>query len=253
MALLAHISDLHLNGTERSAERATRVMAYLRRLPRPVDALLVTGDIAHHGDPAEYAQAAEILQAPFPVLTCPGNHDVRSAYRAGLLGEATTDGPATGADGPVNRCHQVGGAAILMCDSSVPSRGHGLLGPETLRWIAATLDDLGGTQPVLIVFHHTPVAIHHPLPDAEPLHQPEDLAGLLAGHPEVVAVLVGHAHTAAASTFAGRPLIVAPAVVWTLRLPWEGDEFADRDQPPGLAFHILDDDRRLTTHFRGVL
>jgi hypothetical protein len=38
-----------------------------------------------------------------------------------------------------------------------------------------------------------------------------------------------------------------------LRLPWESDHAADRDQPPGLAFHILDDDRRLTTHYRVVL
>lgn len=246
MLLLAHISDLHLNGTERSAERATRVMEYLKGLPRPVDAVLVTGDIAHNGDPAEYAEAAEILNAPFPVLPCPGNHDVRAAYRTALLGE-----PA--ADGPVNCNHQIGGTAILMCDSSVPAAGHGLLDPETLRWIAATLDELGGTQPVLISFHHTPVPVHHPLPDAEPLHHPDDLATLLAVHPEVVGVLVGHAHTGAASTFAGRPLLVAPAVVWTLRMPWEGSEYADRSQPPGLAFHILDDDRRLTTHFRGVL
>jgi 3',5'-cyclic AMP phosphodiesterase CpdA len=246
MVVLAHISDLHLDGSERSAERATRVMQYLRGLPEPVDAVLVTGDIAHHGDPAEYLTAAEILRAPFPVLTCPGNHDVRPAYRTALLGE-----PA--GDGPVNRCHHVGGAAILMCDSSVPSRGHGLLDPETLHWLAATLDDLGGQQPVLIAFHHTPVAVHHPLPDAEPLHHPEDLAALLADRPEVVALLVGHAHTAASTTFAGRSLLIAPAVVWTLRLPWEGTEFADRAQPPGLAFHVLDDDRRLTTHFRGVL
>lgn len=246
MLLLAHISDLHLNGTERSARRASHVMEYLRGLPRPVDALLVTGDIAHHGEPAEYEQAAQILAAPFPVLTCPGNHDVRSAYRTALLCE-----PA--ADDPVNRCHLIGGTAILMCDSSVPFSGHGLLDRETLHWIASTLDELGGSRPVLIAFHHTPVAIHHPLPDAEPLQRPDDLAALLADRPEVVAVVVGHAHTAAASTFAGRPLVVAPAVVWTLRLPWEGEEFADRSQPPGLAFHVLDDDRRLTTHFRGVL
>jgi hypothetical protein len=67
------------------------------------------------------------------------------------------------------------------------------------------------------------------------------------------AVLTGHAHTAAASTFAARPLIVAPAITWTLRMPWEGDQPADRDQPPGLAFHIVSDDRRLPTHYRDVL
>lgn len=76
---------------------------------------------------------------------------------------------------------------------------------------------------------------------------------MLEAHPRVAAVLTGHAHTAAASTFAGRPLIVGPAITWTLRMPWEGGRAADRDQPPGLAFHILDDAGRPTTHYRVVL
>lgn len=77
MTLLAQISDLHLDGSERATRRATLVMDYLRALPQPVDAVLVTGDIADHGAEAEYEEAARILAAPFPVLTCPGNHDAR--------------------------------------------------------------------------------------------------------------------------------------------------------------------------------
>ncbi|WP_434092441.1 hypothetical protein [Streptomyces flaveolus] len=81
---------------------------------------------------------------------------------------------------------------------------------------------------------------------------PERPAALLDAHRQAVAVLTGHAHTAAASVFAARPLIAGPAVTWTLRMPWEGDLPADRDQPPGLAFHVPGDDRRLTTHDRVV-
>ncbi|MEU1387934.1 MULTISPECIES: metallophosphoesterase [unclassified Nonomuraea] len=244
--LLAQISDLHLDGTDRATRRATQVMDHLRALPRPVDALLVTGDIADHGKESEYEQAAQILAAPFPVLTCPGNHDVRPAYRKALLRRSP-------APGPVNRVHHVAGTAILMCDSTIPGRDEGRLDAETLAWMQATLDGLAPDTPALIAFHQPPVVLHHPLPDSGRLEASGDLAALLDAHPQVVAVLTGHAHTAAASTFAGRPLIVAPAVTWTLRLPWEGDQPADRDQPPGLAFHILDDDHRLTTHFRVVL
>ncbi|CAM5454216.1 3',5'-cyclic adenosine monophosphate phosphodiesterase CpdA [Streptomyces spiroverticillatus] len=243
--LLAQISDLHLDGSARSTERAARVMDYLRALPRPVDALLVTGDIADHGTIAEYEEAARLLDVPFPVLPCPGNHDARAAYRKGLLGEEPSDGP-------VNRLHHVGGTALLLVDSTLPGRDEGLLDPPTLRWIRETLDGLPATTPVLLAFHQPPVVLHHPLPDAYLLQNPEDLAALLAAYPQVVAVLTGHAHTAAATTFAGRPLIVGPAVTWTLRLPWEGDQAADREQPPGLAFHVLDDERRLTTHYRVV-
>ncbi|MEU9359437.1 metallophosphoesterase [Streptomyces sp. NPDC048301] len=244
--LIAQISDLHLDGSERATRRAERVMDHLRSLPRPVDALLVTGDIADHGAEAEYEEAARILAAPFPVLTCPGNHDARPAYRKALLGKP-------GNDGPVNEVHHIGGVAILMCDATVPGRDEGRLDGETLTWIATTLEGLPPESRALVAFHQPPVAVHHPLPDSCMLERPGDLETLLGSHPQVVAVLTGHAHTAAASTFAGRPLIVGPAVTWTLRMPWEGDGAADRDQPPGLAFHVLGDDGRLTTHYRVVI
>jgi 3',5'-cyclic AMP phosphodiesterase CpdA len=251
MLVLAQISDPHLDGSTRATERARRVTDRLRSLPRPVDALLVTGDIADHGAESEYEEAAALLglrggpALPFPVLTCPGNHDRRPAYRKALLGE-----PA--ADGPVNRAHRVGGAAILMCDSSIPGADEGALDEETYAWIEGELDALDGDTPALLAFHHPPVALHHPLPDSYQLGRPDRLAELLRRRPEIAGLITGHAHTPAATSFAGRPLMVGPGVTWTLRLPWEGEEIADLDAPVGLAFHILDDEGRLTTHFRTV-
>jgi Icc protein len=244
MVLLAQISDLHLDGTARATERATRVLDYLRGLPQPVDAVLVTGDIADHGAPSEYEEAARLLALPVPVLPCPGNHDVRQAYRKALLGQSPDAGP-------INRVHHVGGMAILMCDSSIPERNEGHLDAETLAWIDATLD---GT-PALIAFHHPATVLHEPFLDSIRLQNTAELAALLDGHPEVVALLVGHAHTAAAGTFAGRPMLVAPAVTWTMRLPWEGSTgegkgIADLDQPPALAYHVIDDEHHITTHYR---
>ncbi|NBE50838.1 phosphodiesterase [Streptomyces boluensis] len=248
MLVLAQISDLHLDGTARARERAERVMDRLRGLHARVDAVLVTGDIADHGTEAEYEEAARILRAPFPVLTCPGNHDVRAPYRKALLGEPDASRP----DAPVNAIHRVNGAAVLMCDSSIPGRDDGLLDGETYAWIEATLDDLDADTPALLAFHHPPVALHHPLPDSYPLRRPQDLAALLERRPQVKAVITGHAHSPAATVFAGRPLVVGPGVTWMLQLPWESPDLADREADPGLAFHVLDDEGRLTTHFRSV-
>lgn len=245
--VVAHVSDTHLDGGERNAERAARVMTYLNELPGPVDAVVVTGDIADHGLAPEYEQARKLLTSPLPLFTCPGNHDVRAAYREVLLG----DEPA---DGPVNRLYEVAGAAFALCDSSIPGRADGFLTDETLDWLDAALATSSRTSgtPVFVAFHHPPVTLHSPFIDAIRQHGEQRLAAVVAGHPDVVAVLCGHAHTGAASTFAGRPLLVAPGVVSTLRLPWEGGADLDYDLPPAIAFHVVDEDWRLTTHYRVV-
>jgi Icc protein len=37
-----------------------------------------------------------------------------------------------------------------------------------------------------------------------------------------------------------------------LTLPWEPRDTLDYSLPPAIAFHVLDDERRLTTHYRVV-
>ncbi|WP_158892294.1 phosphodiesterase [Amycolatopsis anabasis] len=252
MIVLAHVSDIHLDGGERSAERTSRVLDYLKNLPSPVDAVLVTGDIADHGLAAEYRQARALLSLPYPVFHCPGNHDKRPQYREFLLGE-----PA--AEGPINQFGAAGGAVFALCDSSIPGQGDGFLDDETLAWLDGVLAE-NADLPAFVCFHHPPVELHQPLIDAIRQTGEDRLAGVIERHPNVAALLCGHAHTPAATTFAGRPLRVAPGVVSTLELPWEhlgNRAFADGgpldyDQPPAIAFHVLDDTGRLTTHYRVV-
>ncbi|QUQ62854.1 metallophosphoesterase [Kutzneria sp. CA-103260] len=241
MALFAQISDLHLDGTERAAERARRTVDYLNGLARPVDALLVTGDIADHGTEAEYEEVRELLATvKVPVLPCPGNHDVRGPYRKALLGDEPTGGP-------INRRHHVAGVNILMVDGTVPEQGHGYVDDETVDWIRDQLRD--DDTPTLIALHHPPARMYEPVLDTILLHEPDRLAAVVEAYPQVIAVLTGHAHTACATTFAGRPLIVAPAVTFAVRLEWEGGTHDNWDQPPGVAFHVVDGNR-ITTHFR---
>jgi 3',5'-cyclic AMP phosphodiesterase CpdA len=244
MIVVAHVSDLHIDDGERSRERAAAVMAYLDRLAGPIDAVLVTGDIADHGLPGEYEHVRKILPTRYPVLTVPGNHDVRAAYREVLLGEEP-------ADGPVNRVGYAGGAAFLLCDSTVPGEARGELAGETVAWLEEALAGTSG-RPVFVCFHHPPVMLYAPYIDRIRQFGVDRLAAAIERNPEVVAVLCGHAHTGAASTFAGRPVLVAPGVVSTVQLPWVSPDLIDLDHPPAVAFHVLDAGRRLTTHFRAV-
>jgi 3',5'-cyclic AMP phosphodiesterase CpdA len=237
--LLVQVSDLHLDGSPARHERAERVMAYVNDLTG-VAAVLVSGDIADHGAPPEYEEARALLASPHRMLTCPGNHDVRGPYESVLLGR-----PPSGA--AVKEAHDVAGVLVAMCDSSRPGRADGLLDDDTLAWLDGVLTD----RPALVCFHHPPAPMHQPMIDRILLTNPDRLAAVLDRHPGVVAVLCGHAHTAAATTFAGRPCHVAPGVVSTLRLPGEHRDDLDYDLPPAVALHVLDGDR-FTTHYRVV-
>ncbi|MUL40668.1 phosphodiesterase [Streptomonospora sp. PA3] len=245
MITLAHISDLHIDGGARARERVERVMAYIDAVADSLDALVVTGDLAEHGALGELEEARALLSGRLPAATCPGNHDVvegRSAFRRVMLGEP-------GGEDPVNAVHRVDGGAVVMCDSTVPGEGGGLLSEETLEWLEDTLADLR-TTPVVLGFHHQPARLHAPYVDALAMQGADRLAFLLERHPQVAGLLCGHAHTAAATAFAQRPLLVAPATAGVLPLPWEDAHRVTDAQPPALAFHILDDDGRMTTHFR---
>lgn len=245
--LLAHITDLHIDGSARESLRLGRVMDHLRSMPTPPDALLVTGDITDHGAVEEYAEVARLLAAPFPVLVLPGNHDSRAEFRKVLLDDP--DG-----DGPINQVFQIGHLAVLCCDSTIPGelKGDGLLDDQTLGWISASLSDLPEHVSAVLAFHHPPVDLHNPISDGVRLRNPSALAAILRAHANVSGILNGHAHTACATTFAGVPVAVGQAVTWTLRMPVEPPPTGDRDAPAGLALHCVDGLGRLTTHFRTV-
>ncbi|SCE26905.1 Calcineurin-like phosphoesterase [Streptomyces sp. SolWspMP-sol7th] len=151
--LLAHLSDLHLDGTERAAARARAAVDRVRAAGDAVDALLVTGDLADHGAESEYEEVAAVLAGlPFPVLTCPGNHDERRAYRKVLRDGAPGDGPID--ELHVLRRDGAPALAVLMCDSSIPGAGAGALSPETLAWIDTSLTALPDEVPAVLAFHH---------------------------------------------------------------------------------------------------
>lgn len=139
---------------------------------------------------------------------------------------------------------------FVLCDTSVPGQDRGFLADDTLGWLERVLADSPASTLAFLCLHHPPVTLHSPFIDPIRQRGERRLAALLDGHPEVVAILCGHAHTAAASTFAGRPLLVAPGVATGLRLPWEHGEVLDADLPPGVAFHVLDEGWRITTHYR---
>jgi Icc protein len=247
---IAHVSDTHFGGPPDARARAERVMTHLLAMaPRP-DVLVVTGDVADHGLPEEYAEARAVMDAWSGLKTIgPGNHDVREAFARGMLDMVVDPvGPLIGiTDAEVAR--------FVMLDSLVPARDgrridHGELAATQLE----VLDDLltADARPTFVCLHHPPVELGLGLMAPILLHDPEPLGEVVARHPHVVALLVGHAHTACATTFAGRPVLIAGGTASTVTVDAEDLPVVWEAAPPSFALHLLHDDGRLTTHWRSL-
>ena len=81
MIVIGHLSDIHIDGGERSVQRARRVTRYLADLPGPVDVVLATGDLADHGAAAEHQGVRDVLDIPLPVLVCCRRSSVSTTRR----------------------------------------------------------------------------------------------------------------------------------------------------------------------------
>lgn len=249
---IAHLSDTHFGGLPGAAERTRRVLEQIAAMSPPVDVILVTGDIADHGLAEEYAEARETLTAApavVPMLLCPGNHDVRPAYRRVLVRQP--------GDGPVNTAQRVAGVLFLMCDSLVPAPpgeriDHGVLGPQTLAWLDEQLASRPPGERAVICLHHPPVDLHLTLMDPIKLVDADALAEVLGRHDGVVALLVGHAHTGCVTTFAGLPVAIPGGVASMVTLDAEAMPPITDLLPPMYAVHLLGDDGRLVSHLRAL-
>ncbi|HEX3932250.1 MAG TPA: metallophosphoesterase [Nocardioides sp.] len=247
MFVVAQVSDTHFgNDVQEPSMRCSAVMDHLLAMrPRP-DLLVVSGDVADHGLDQEYAAARAWLDRwPGALAVCPGNHDVREAFVAGL-------------GRPAPSVVEAGGYRFVMLDSLVDAVAgervdEGRLGTDQLAWLDAELAK--SAAPAFVVLHHPPTTIGLELMDPIRLMDGAALAAVLERHPHVVATLVGHAHTMSATTYAGRPLLVGGGVASTVTVDAEQLDTVWYAAPPSFALHLVDDTDgtpRVTTHWRAL-
>lgn len=237
MTRIAHLSDPHLDAGPARHRRLNRVLAEVAALS-DIDLVVVTGDIADHGAPAEYAQFFDSLAPSPPTVVVPGNHDLRGPM-SGFVNP--------GAGGYVNSVATAAGLTVVGLDSLIESEVAGALSQGTLAFACDAIESASG--PVVLALHHPPVPVGHQVMDRHGLRDAHHLEDLIRASDAVIAVLTGHVHTALATTFAGRPLLGAPGIVSTMRLGGRTDPIADPDAMPGMAVHTVDADHRLTTVF----
>ncbi len=243
--LIAQLSDPHIGATW--APGADPV-AGLRAAVDAVHALdpatvLVTGDLADHGEDAEYELLREVL-APLDgrLYVLPGNHDDRAALRRHFTL------PGAGND-PIQYSAELGPVRLLALDTTRPGQDSGELDGDRLTWLGELLS-ARNELPALVAMHHPPFLCGIPAMDALSLALMDRhaTAELIRCHPHVCASVAGHIHRAAVARVGDRPAVAAPSTYAQAEFDLQSQSLAFTGEPPGFAIHVLVDGE-LVSHF----
>lgn len=237
---IAHLSDLHLDGSARAEERAEQVILHLERRRESIDLIVLTGDITESEvtlPEGVIAKTAARLDAIAPTLTCVGNSD------------RPRSDPGTAARHRTSR--RVGSLLALGLDSTVPGELHGRIDADDIAWLTEQAD-AASIESVVIAMHHPPARLGHPIIDRWRAFGAVQAFEEFVASSRVVIILAGHTHAATWTTFGGKPLLIAPGVHSAGRhradLTAGLTSLIDESAPPGYLLHTLRDRSSVSQH-----
>ena len=237
MTQFLQISDTHIVKTGSLVSGRLETSGPLKRLALriaelqfevgPLDGIVVTGDVSDDGTAESYALFKSILKPlNLPIFCIPGNHDVRSPFRAafheaGYLPKA----------GKLNWQQRLGALEIIGLDTLIEGQSCGELDQASLQFLKTCLVNLKKV-PAVLVMHHPPFKSGMAFMDTIGLQNgTEQLSKILAEHQGEVLVLCGHLHRNISTRLAGHTVISAPSVCSSFLFN------IDHDAPIGFLKH----------------
>lgn len=162
---------------------------------------VITGDLAHWGEPAAYAALrTELARLAMPVHLLIGNHDDRASFRA-AFGQAPSDD-----GGYVQFSFKTDQAHFICLDTNEPGVSWGTFCAQRAAWLARELDG-GGALPVYLFLHHPPMAVGIAAMDRISLRDPQALRDALAPHrARLRHLFFGHLHRPLGGSWLGTPV-----------------------------------------------
>jgi len=233
---MAQLSDTHLLAdptAELWGHNTTRnLKAVIGALPRRVDAMVITGDIAEDGAPEAYRRAMALTddRAGQRHLLA-GNHDSPEAMRS-----------AVGSMPPVRVVPLSNHWTAALLDSQWVGNEAGRVGPGALEPLRRAL--AGARTDVVVCLHHPPISPCNS--SACGLADAEDLLAVIRKSPARL-VLSGHVHQQFDTTVDGIRFLGAPSTFRQLRHGGE-PHYQDTDEPPAAQLLELRDDGSVDRH-----
>lgn len=248
------LSDLHLTGGKKiiGLDPLTRFQQTLKvAIADHPDAaaLILLGDLAHHGDPVAYRQLRETLAATnIPAIPLIGNHDRRETYLDIFPETPLSEG------GFLQRIVDFPGHRVITLDTldgpPYPKGHHaGRLCDQRRDWLARQLDTLGDRM-ALVFAHHPPFKTGLPGMDAIRLTDGNRLISMLSNHN--VHLFCGHIHRTISGTTGGVPWTVFKSTCHQAPLDLSTpDSSLSVDEPAAYGLILLQDDG-VTVHTQDV-
>lgn len=247
MLRFIHLTDTHLvtpgqalYGTD-PAWRLERAVEAITAQQPDAAFVVLTGDLAHAGEPAAYAALGERLaRLPMPVRLVIGNHDDRRAFC-----DTFRDTPVT-PDGHVQYAFDAGGLRHLVLDSHEPGVPWGVFCARRASWLA---DELArdGHRPVHLYLHHPPCAVGIPAMDRIALRDTGPLREALMPHRlRLRHLFCGHLHRPLAGSWMGIPLSTVRGTNHQVALRLDDTaRVAGCHEPPQFGVVLADDESTL--------
>jgi 3',5'-cyclic-AMP phosphodiesterase len=152
-------------------------------LPKPIDAIVVTGDIAEDGSEKSYSNFKEIFEnLKVPVYVMPGNHDDITKMQKVFQGTNIA----------VKSHALLGNWLLILCNSQVLGQSHGLVSENELASMCSLISQ-HSEKWVSIALHH-PIQFPCPSPGCK-IQNEEVLAEILMNFKNVRFVISGHVHS----------------------------------------------------------
>ena len=222
-----HLTDPHLFADTSATLRGTAtfaslegVLSHYRESSWVADVVALTGDLTQDESHGAYANISALLEPlGLPILTVPGNHDVRDAMQ-------TTLGTP-----PFAYCTTMrhGNWLLIGIDSCVEGVAHGEVDPRELERLHAAVTE-SDARHALVCLHHPPVEVGSRWLDAVGLRNAAQFLTALAELESVRGLLFGHVHQSVETAVAGVKILGTPSTCRQFKPA--SHEFAVDDRPP---------------------
>ncbi|MEO1391349.1 MAG: phosphodiesterase [Cyanobacteria bacterium J06634_5] len=248
--LIAHISDLHVlapgelaYGVVNTNPLVERAIAHIAKLSP--DILVITGDLVHNVQPAEYALLKTMLSGlTMPIYLLCGNHDSRE-----LIRDVFTEHTYLPATGYLQYVVEAGPLRLIMLDTNVPGEGRGELDNARLTWLDEQLSQQP-EQPTLIFMHHPPFTTGIDMMDGFGLTGSHALANIVKKYDCIERIGCGHVHRPVHTHWAKTLAYTIPSPVHqvSLDLSATAQTATFTMEPPAYQLHLWNANSGLVSH-----